>query len=57
MSAFGSGWSGVGGVWGDLVRALGWGFTNPVITCGVWELCLCLGCGVEGSWWVAWTGV
>ena len=37
----------------------GLGFTNPVGACGVWDVCLCLGCGgvgcVGGSGW--WLGI
>ena len=35
------------------MRALGLGFTNPVGTEGVLDVCLCLGCGgvgVGGEW-------
>ena len=34
-------------MWG--VRGLGFGFTNPVETGGVWDECLCLGCGGVGG--------
>ena len=30
---------------GEWVRRLGLGFTNPVETGGVWDVCLSLGCG------------
>ena len=41
-------WLGAGcEVWG--VRGLGFGFTNPVETGGVWDECLCLGCGGVGG--------
>ena len=30
------------------MRGLGLGFTNPVETGGVLDVCLCLGCGVGG---------
>ena len=42
------------------VRGLGFGFTNPVGTGGVWDVCLCLGCGGWVGWvtWVRfWEGV
>ena len=35
---------GSGGV-GEWMRRLGLGFTNPVGTGGVFDVCLCLGCG------------
>ena len=34
------------------MRELGLGFTNPVGTGGVLEMCLCLGCGGVGGEWV-----
>ena len=41
------------------MRELGLGFTNPLGTGGVLDMCLCFGCGgvggVGGEW--AWTGV
>ena len=41
------------------MRELGLGFTNPVGTGGVLDMCLCFGCGsvggVGGEW--AWTRV
>ena len=41
----------------ECVRGLGFGFTNPVGTRGVWDMCLSLGCGgvggVGGSVWVS----
>ena len=48
---FGSGWRGWrGGV--EWMRGLGLGFTNPVGTKGVLEVCLCFGCGgVSGVGW------
>ena len=53
MYVFGSGrcgWRG-GGEW---MRELGLGFTNPVGTGGVLDMCLCFGCvgvgGVAGEW-------
>ena len=35
-----------GGKW---MRELGLGFTNPVGTEGVLDMCLCFGCGVVGG--------
>ena len=41
----------VGGEGIEWVRGLGLGFTNPVGTGGVLNVCLCLGCaGVCGQW-------
>ena len=41
---------GVGGEGGKWMRELGLGFTNPVGTGGVLDMCLCFGCsGVGGS--------
>ena len=52
MYVFGSGWRGWRGGLG--VRGLGLGFTNPVGTGEVWDVCLCFGCcgvgGVGGEW-------
>ena len=45
--------SGVGGEW---MSELGLGFTNPLGTGGVLDMCLCFGCGGVGGAW-AWTGV
>ena len=39
---------GVGGEWGEWMRELGLGFTNPVGTWGVLDMCLCFGCGGVG---------
>ena len=45
---------GVGGVWCEWLRGLGLGFTNPVGTGGVWDMCLSsdgvghIGGGVSG---------
>ena len=37
-------------VWGDeWMRGLGLGFTNPVGTGGVLDVCLCIGCGGVGG--------
>ena len=49
MYVFGSGWCRrCGGEW---TRGLGLGFTNPVGTEGVLDVCLCLGCsGASGEW-------
>ena len=50
---------GSGGERGEWMRGLGLGFTNPVRTGGVLDVCLCLGCGGVGGEWVgvAWTRV
>ena len=42
--------SGVVGEGGEWIRGLGLGFTNPVGTGGVLDVCLCLGCGVVVLW-------
>ena len=34
---------------GEWMRGLGLGFTNPVRTGGVLDVCLCFGCGGMGS--------
>ena len=49
MYVFGSGRCG----W---MRELGLGFTNPLGTGGVLDMCLCFGCGGVGGEW-AWTRV
>ena len=41
-------WGGMGGVGSEWVRGLGVGFTNPVGTEGVWDMCLDLGCSGVG---------
>ena len=42
---------GVGGEEGEWMRGSSLGFTNPVGTGGVLDMCLCLGCGgVEWVW-------
>ena len=45
---------GVGRERGERMRVLGLGFTNPVATVGVMDVCRCLGCGglgrVGGEW-------
>ena len=57
MYVFGSGRCG----WreGEWMRELSLGFTNPVGTGGVLDMCLCFGCdgvgGVGGEWVGAWT--
>ena len=58
MYVFGSGRCG----WrGELMREFGLGFTNPVGTGGLLDMCLCFGCGgvggVGGEWVGAWTRV
>ena len=53
MYVFGSGWGGARyEVWG--LRGFGMGFTNPVGTWGVLDVCLCLGCGGVGGVGGAW---
>ena len=37
---------------GEWMRELGLGFTNPVGTGGVLDMCLCFGCGGVGGEWV-----
>ena len=49
MYVFGSGRRGLRGPGGEWIRGLGLGFTNPVGTWGVLDVCLCLGCGSVGS--------
>ena len=54
------GWRG-----GEWMREFGLGFTNPVGTGGMSDMCLCFGCdGVGGEWvgglaqgWERWVGV
>ena len=46
MYVFGSGWCGWRG--GEGLRVLSLGFTNPVGTGGVFDMCLCFGCGGVG---------
>ena len=49
MYVFGLGRRGRRG--GEWMRGLGLGFTNPVGTGGVLDVCLCLNCGcVDGEW-------
>ena len=38
------------------MRGLGLGFTNPVGTWGVLDVCLCLGCGGVGGVGREWVG-
>ena len=40
---------GVGGEGGEWMRELGLGFTNPLGTGGVLDMCLCFGCGGVGG--------
>ena len=54
MYVFGSG--GVGGEGGEWMRELGLGFTNPVGTGGVLDMCLCFGCGGVGGVGGEWVG-
>ena len=49
MYVFGSGRCGEGGEW---MRELGLGFTNPLGTGGVLDMCVCFGCGGVGGEWV-----
>ena len=56
MYVFGSGrcgWRGGGGEW---MRELGLGFTNPLGTGGVLDMCLCFGCGGVGGVGEEWVG-
>ena len=46
----------VGGEWGEWMRGLGLGFTNPVGTGGVLDMCLCFGCGGVGGVGGEWVG-
>ena len=50
MYVFGSGRCGWKG--GEWMRELGLGFSNPVGTGGVLDMCLCFGCGGVGGWGV-----
>ena len=37
--------------WGECIRGFSLGFTNPVGTGGMWDVCLCLGCvDCVGAW-------
>ena len=57
MYVFGSGlcgWRGAGGEW---MRGLGLGFTNPMGTGGVLDVCMCFGCGGVGGVGGEWVGV
>ena len=42
----------VGGDGGEWMRGLGLGFTKPVATGGVLDVCRCFGCGGVGVEWV-----
>ena len=46
----------VGGEAGEWMRVLGVGFTNPVRTSGVLDMCLCFSCGGVGSVGGEWVG-
>ena len=50
MHVFGSGRCGWRG--GEWMRELGLGFTNPVGTGRVLDMCLCFGCGGVGGEWM-----
>ena len=54
MYVFGSGRRGWRG--GEWMRGLGLGFTNPVGTGGVLDVCLCFGCGGVGVVCGEWVG-
>ena len=54
MYVFGSGRRGWRG--GEWMRGLGFGFTNPVETGGVLDVCLCLGCRGVGGVGREWVG-
>ena len=56
MYVFGSGWRGVGGERVEWMRGLRLGFTNPVGTRGVLDVCLCFGCGGVGDVGGEWVG-
>ena len=45
-----------GGEGGEWMRELGLGFTNPLGTGGVLDMCLCFGCGGVGGEWVGGLG-
>ena len=45
-----------GAVWGEWMRELGLGFTNPVGTWGVLDMCLCFGSGGVGGVGGKWVG-
>ena len=47
---------GVGGEGGEWMRELGLGFTNPLGTGGVLDMCLCFGCGGVGGVGGEWVG-
>ena len=54
MYVFGSG--GVGVEVGEWMRGLGLVFINPVRTGGVFDVCLCVGCGSVGDVGGEWVG-
>ena len=54
MYVFGSGWCGWRG--GEWMRGFGLGFTNPVVTGGVLDVCLWFGCGGVGGVGGEWVG-
>ena len=54
MYVFGSGRCGCRG--GEWMRELGLGFTNPVGTGGVLDMCLCFACGGVGGVGGEWLG-
>ena len=54
MYVFGSGRCGCRG--GEWMRELGLGFTNPMGTKGVLDMCLCIGCGGVGGVGGEWVG-
>ena len=54
MYVFGSGRCGRRG--GEWMRELDLGFTNPVRTEGVLDMCLCFGCGGVGGVGGEWVG-
>ena len=44
------------GAWDEWMIGLGLGFTNPVVTGGMLDLCLCFGCGGVGGVGGEWVG-
>ena len=55
MYVFGSGRCGLRGG-GELMRELGLGFTNPLGRGGVFDRCMCFGCGGVGGVGGEWVG-